>query len=101
MLCQLDAEKLGTWGWGLGKMATGNSEIVIAGRVSIFEFQVANFSGQRGKDKGPRTAIMISEITGDVLYDRIQRHSLLVRVQAISYEIFVPSGIASRLRFTP
>ena len=41
---------------------------------------------------------MISEITGEVLYDRIQRHSLLVRVQAISYEIFVPSGIASRLR---
>ena len=41
---------------------------------------------------------MISEITGEVLYDRIQRHSLLVRVQAICYEIFVPSGIASRLR---
>ena len=40
---------------------------------------------------------MISEITGEVLYDRIQRHSLLVRVQAISYEIFVPSGIAARL----
>jgi holliday junction DNA helicase RuvA len=41
---------------------------------------------------------MISEITGEVLYDRIHRHSLLVRVQAISYEVFVPSGIASRLR---
>jgi Holliday junction DNA helicase RuvA len=41
---------------------------------------------------------LISEITGEVLYDRIQRHSLLVRVQAICYEIFVPSGIASRLR---
>ena len=41
---------------------------------------------------------MISEITGEVLYDRIERHSLLVRVQAICYEIFVPSGIASRLR---
>jgi Holliday junction DNA helicase RuvA len=44
---------------------------------------------------------MISEITGEVLYDRIQRHSLLVRVQAISYEIFVPSGIAARLRTAP
>ena len=44
---------------------------------------------------------MISEITGDVLYDRIQRHSLLVRVGALSYEIFVPSGIASRLRSAP
>jgi len=41
---------------------------------------------------------LISEITGEVLYDRIQRHSLLVRVGALSYEIFVPSGIASRLR---
>ena len=41
---------------------------------------------------------MISEITGEVLYDRIQRHSLLVRVDALCYEIFVPSGIASRLR---
>src|SRR5579872_4696275 len=41
---------------------------------------------------------MISEITGEVLYDRIQRNSLLVRVQSISYEVFVPSGIAQRLR---
>jgi Holliday junction DNA helicase RuvA len=41
---------------------------------------------------------VISEITGEVLYDRIQRHSLLVRVDALCYEIFVPSGIASRLR---
>jgi Holliday junction DNA helicase RuvA len=44
---------------------------------------------------------MISEITGEVLYDRIQRHSLLIRVQAICYEVFVPSGIASRLRAAP
>ena len=44
---------------------------------------------------------MISEITGEVLYDRIQRHSLLIRVQSICYEIFVPSGIASRLRTAP
>jgi Holliday junction DNA helicase RuvA len=44
---------------------------------------------------------MISEITGEVLYDRIQRHSLLVRVEALCYEIFVPSGIASRLRTAP
>lgn len=35
-----------------------------------------------------------------MLYDRIQRHSLLVRVSALCYEIFVPSGIASRLRMT-
>jgi Holliday junction DNA helicase RuvA len=41
---------------------------------------------------------MISEITGEVLYDRIERHSLLVRVDSLCYEIFVPSGIASRLR---
>ena len=41
---------------------------------------------------------MISEITGEVLYDRIQRHSLLIRVEAVCYEVFVPSGIASRLR---
>jgi Holliday junction DNA helicase RuvA len=44
---------------------------------------------------------LISEITGEVLYERIQRHSLLVRVNAICYEVFVPSGIASRLRLTP
>jgi len=44
---------------------------------------------------------MISEITGNVLYDRIHRHSLLVRVEAVCYEIFVPSGIASRLRAAP
>ncbi|MGD0458014.1 MAG: Holliday junction branch migration protein RuvA [Terriglobia bacterium] len=44
---------------------------------------------------------MISEITGEVFYDRIQRHSLLVRVGSLCYEIFVPSGIASRLRTAP
>ena len=44
---------------------------------------------------------MISEITGEVLYDRIQRQSLLVRVNSLCYEIFVPSGIASRLRQLP
>lgn len=44
---------------------------------------------------------MISEITGDVVYDRIERQSLLVRVGSLCYEIFVPSGIASRLRTTP
>lgn len=44
---------------------------------------------------------MISEITGEVLYDRIQRHSLLIRVNAVCYEIFVPSGIAARLRNAP
>ncbi len=41
---------------------------------------------------------MITEITGEVLYDRIQRTALFVRVDAICYEILVPSGIASRLR---
>jgi len=44
---------------------------------------------------------MISEITGEVLYDRIQRQSLLVRVNSLCYELFVPSGIASRLRASP
>jgi Holliday junction DNA helicase RuvA len=44
---------------------------------------------------------VISEITGEVFYDRIQRHSLLVRVGSLCYEIFVPSGIASRLRTAP
>lgn len=41
---------------------------------------------------------MISEITGNVLYDRIQRTSLLLKVDSLCYEIYVPSGIASRLR---
>lgn len=41
---------------------------------------------------------MISEITGEVLYSRIQRNSLLLRVNSLCYEILVPSGIASRLR---
>jgi len=44
---------------------------------------------------------VISEITGEVLYDRIERQSLLVRVNSLCYEIFVPSGIASRLRTAP
>ncbi|MGH9432995.1 MAG: Holliday junction branch migration protein RuvA [Terriglobia bacterium] len=41
---------------------------------------------------------MISEITGEVLYDRIRHNSLLIRVNSMCYEVFVPSGIASRLR---
>ena len=41
---------------------------------------------------------MISEITGEVLYDRIRRNSLLLRVDSICYGVLVPSGIASRLR---
>ena len=45
-------------------------------------------------------ATLISEITGEVLYDRIGRNSLLVRVNSLAYEVFVPSGIASRLRHT-
>ncbi|HEY6293362.1 MAG TPA: Holliday junction branch migration protein RuvA [Terriglobia bacterium] len=44
---------------------------------------------------------MISEITGEVLYDRIRRNALLVRVNALCYEVLVPSGIVSRLRQTP
>ena len=44
---------------------------------------------------------LISEITGEVLYDRIRRNSLLVRANAMCYEVFVPSGIASRLRHAP
>lgn len=44
---------------------------------------------------------MISEITGEVLYDRMKRNSLLVRVDRLCYEILVPTGIASRLRQTP
>jgi holliday junction DNA helicase RuvA len=43
---------------------------------------------------------LISEITGEVLYDRIRRHSLLLRVDSVCYEVLVPSGIASRLRTT-
>jgi holliday junction DNA helicase RuvA len=44
---------------------------------------------------------MISEITGEVLYDRIRRNALLVRIDALCYELLVPSGIAQRLRLTP
>jgi Holliday junction DNA helicase RuvA len=48
-----------------------------------------------------RSTALISEITGEVLYDRIQRNALLVRVNSLCYEIHVPSGIASRFRSTP
>lgn len=44
---------------------------------------------------------MISEITGEVVYDRIERHSLLLRLNSLSYEILVPSGVAARLRSAP
>ena len=44
---------------------------------------------------------MISEITGEVLYDRIRHNSLLLRANSMCYEIFVPSGIAARLRHAP
>jgi Holliday junction DNA helicase RuvA len=50
---------------------------------------------------GKRRDPLISEIIGEVLYDRIQRNSLLVRVNSLCYEILVPSGIASRLRQLP
>jgi Holliday junction DNA helicase RuvA len=52
-------------------------------------------------ERHKKSGSLISEITGEVLYERIQRHSLLVRVNALCYEVFVPSGIASRLRLTP
>jgi holliday junction DNA helicase RuvA len=41
---------------------------------------------------------MIAEITGEILYDRISRNSVLLKAGPICYEILVPSGIASRLR---
>jgi holliday junction DNA helicase RuvA len=44
---------------------------------------------------------MISEITGEILYERIQRNSVLLKAGALCYEVWVPSGIASRLRHTP
>ena len=44
---------------------------------------------------------MISEITGEVLYDRIRHNTLLLRVNSMCYEVFVPSGIAARLRHAP
>ena len=44
---------------------------------------------------------MISEITGEILYDRIRHNSLLLRANSMCYEILVPSGIAARLRHTP
>jgi len=44
---------------------------------------------------------LISEITGEILYDRIRHNSLLLRANSMCYEILVPSGIAARLRHTP
>ncbi len=44
---------------------------------------------------------MISEVTGEVLYERIRHNSLLLRVNSMCYEVFVPSGIAARLRHAP
>jgi holliday junction DNA helicase RuvA len=41
---------------------------------------------------------MITEITGEALYGRISRNSVLLRAGPICYEVLVPSGIASRLR---
>ncbi len=41
---------------------------------------------------------MIAEITGEILYDRIGRQSVLMRVDSFCYEVLVPSGVASRLR---
>ncbi len=35
------------------------------------------------------------------MYERIAHNSLLVRVNSLCYEVFVPSGIASRLRQAP
>lgn len=36
-----------------------------------------------------------------MLYDRIRRHSLLLQVDSLCYEVLVPSGVASRLRSMP
>jgi Holliday junction resolvasome RuvABC DNA-binding subunit len=44
---------------------------------------------------------MITEITGEILYDRISRNSLFLRAGPMCYEVLVPSGIASRLRHSP
>lgn len=44
---------------------------------------------------------MITEISGEILYDRISRNSLSLRAGPMCYEILVPSGIASRLRRAP
>lgn len=43
---------------------------------------------------------MITEITGEVLYERILRNSILLKAGPVCFEILVPSGIASRLRHT-
>ncbi|HVA01089.1 MAG TPA: Holliday junction branch migration protein RuvA [Terriglobia bacterium] len=48
-----------------------------------------------------RSNPLISEITGEVLYDRIAHNSLLLRVNSLCYEVHVPSGIAARLRQSP
>lgn len=44
---------------------------------------------------------MIAEITGEVLFDRIQRTAFYLRAGALCYEILAPSGVAARLRQTP
>jgi Holliday junction DNA helicase RuvA len=44
---------------------------------------------------------MITEITGEILYDRISHTSLFLKAGPMCYEILVPSGIASRLRHSP
>jgi len=61
-------------------------------------FTLPAYDAQSTTDK--RQPKMISEITGEVLYDRIRRNALLVRVGALCYELLVPSGIAQRLRLT-
>jgi Holliday junction DNA helicase RuvA len=52
----------------------------------------------RSGDAIGRDEALISEITGEVIYERIRRNAVLVRVNSLCYEIFVPSGVASRLR---
>ncbi len=48
-----------------------------------------------------RSSPLISEITGEVLYDRITHNTLLVRIDSLCYEVYVPSGIISRFRQSP
>ena len=73
---------------------------ICSGDVLIAAAQIRGIVGKRPPpQKGSKH--LISEITGEVLYDRIRRTSLLLRVDSLCYEVLIPSGIASRLRTAP
>jgi Holliday junction DNA helicase RuvA len=55
-------------------------------------------AGASGEKTTGRNETLISEITGEIIYERIRRNAVLVRVNSLCYEVFVPSGVASRLR---